>query len=110
MGSTRRFGGHRSHSTTPRCEGDGTKILAFDPARKSTSKQNSLPPKRPNRPNARASTVWRAIWNAIASLFGSARSRGSKARRTERSGKRRAWNNPLRRFAHTVLRIAPAML
>jgi hypothetical protein len=90
MGSTRRFGGHRSHSTTPRNEGYGTKILAFDPARKSTAKQNSLPPKRPNRPAASGSTIRRAIWNAIAFLFGGARRRGAKARGTEPSGKRRA--------------------
>jgi hypothetical protein len=90
MGSTRRFGGHQSHSTTPRHQGDGTKILPFDPTRKSTAKQNSLPPKRPIRANPSTSTIRRAIWQAIAFLFGGARRRSSKARGTAPSGKRRA--------------------
>jgi len=93
MGGTRKFGGQRLHSKTARSESDGTKILAFDPARRTTSKQTPLFPKRPIQPTHPASPtsmIRGAIWNVIAFLFGTPGRRRSESRGTEPSGKRRA--------------------
>ena len=89
MGSTRRFSGKRRYSIAPR-ESDGMKVLSFDPARRTTQKQMSLPPKRPKKQIAPISTIRRAIWNAIAFLFGFSRADRSHGRGAQPSGKRRA--------------------
>ncbi len=89
MGSTRRLGSQRLHSTTPRGDGDETKILNFDPARRPKHHQNLPRPKRPPRPVPPSFSFSSAIWNVIAFLFGTSRRR-NRRRGTEPSGKRRA--------------------
>jgi hypothetical protein len=92
MGSTRKFNGPRSRSTSSTQNGEGAKVLPFDPARRTTRRPiaAALPPKRPDKPVLPASIFSRAVLKVFAFLFGNSRGGRFPSRGTERSGKRRA--------------------